>query len=119
MLSAVIRPGELLFGRLKYKNKFLLVGSLLLVPAIILALSIFKETYEDYRFTQQELTGVHFLEPLARIVFLVQRHNGLSTLSKTSTDTRIRQELAQVEQQLQAALQRLDAQHRHSAQAWP
>ena len=112
MLSAVIRPGELLFGRLKYKNKFLLVGSLLLVPAIILALSIFKETYEDYRFTQQELTGVHFLEPLARIVFLVQRHNGLSTLSKTSTDTRIRQELAQVEQQLQAALQRLDAQHR-------
>ena len=112
MLSAVIRPGELLFGRLKYKKKFLLVGSILLVPAIILAVLIFKETYEDYLFTQQELTGVRLLEPLGQIVFLVQAHNGLATLSKSNTDPRIRQELEKVEQALQIALQNLGASHR-------
>src|SRR5690242_20240041 len=64
-MVAFFRPAIVVMNRLKYPQKFLLIGLLLLLP-LILALSQFGvQVDKDINFAANEQSGIVYLTPLA------------------------------------------------------
>ena len=60
----VFRPTTALMGRLKYAQKFALIGCVLLAPLVFVAYSYFGLQGTNKAFSAKERVGVAYLEPL-------------------------------------------------------
>src|SRR5215813_13589909 len=73
-MVAFFRPAIVLMNRLKYPQKFLLIGLLLLLP-LILALSQFGvQVDKDINFAANEQSGVVYITPLADFLKSVEEY---------------------------------------------
>lgn len=77
-MKSLFAPATVLMSRLKYPQKFALVGLLLLVPLIVVMSQFIAKTNEDVDFSAKEQIGLIYNAPLVDFLQLVQEHNVLS-----------------------------------------
>lgn len=77
-MSKVFIPVIAIMNRLKYPQKFGLIGSLFLLPIIIMLVFLLTEIDKNITFTENERSGVEYYQPLKDFLVAVQLHRGLT-----------------------------------------
>ncbi len=75
----LLQPATELMGRLKYPEKFVLIGALLLLPLILVLSQFLEQINWDIDFAAKEQNGVTYVVPLYEFLTGVQEHAGLAT----------------------------------------
>ncbi len=78
-MQALFAPAVALTNRLRYRNKFLLLGSAVAVVMCVLLYSVFSFLSRDIQTAQHELSGLQMIKPLNRMAQVMQQHRGLSS----------------------------------------
>jgi signal transduction histidine kinase/DNA-binding response OmpR family regulator len=78
-MSALFKPAIALMNRLKYPQKFLLVGFLLVIPLIIALNQFVIQINKDVDFADKEQLGALYSVPLVEFLRAVQYHSSLSS----------------------------------------
>ncbi|MEK7234723.1 MAG: PAS domain-containing protein [Elusimicrobiota bacterium] len=73
----IIRPVILLLDRMKYKQKTVLLGCVVLLPFIMTQCFLFRDLYDGVMFTRRERMGIEYVRPLMNLLRDVQRHRGM------------------------------------------
>lgn len=71
-------PAIALMNRLKYPQKFGLIGLLCLLPIIIMMYFLLTEIDKNISFAEKERTGVEYYKPLINFLGGVQQHRGMT-----------------------------------------
>ncbi len=79
------KPATILMNRLKYPQKFLLVGLLLLLPLILALTQFGVQADKDINFAANEQTGVAYITPLADFLKSVEQYLALQLASADSS----------------------------------
>ncbi len=66
-------------NRLRYRSKFLLLGTALTVVLGVLLFSVYTLLSRDIQTAQNELNGLQMIKPLNRMAQYMQQHRGLSS----------------------------------------
>ena len=66
----------LLLDRMKYKQKTVLLGCVVLLPFIMTQCFLFRDLYDGVMFTRRERMGIEYVRPLMNLLRDVQRHRG-------------------------------------------
>lgn len=77
-MKAMFAPGVALLNRLRYPHKFLLIGTLFLVPLLLLGYLLIQEVNERISFMEQEQPGIEYIAQLREIIQPMQQHRGMS-----------------------------------------
>jgi signal transduction histidine kinase/DNA-binding response OmpR family regulator len=77
-MNAFFNPATILMGRLKYPQKFALVGLLLLIPLVVVMSQYLIKTNEDIDFSSKEQLGLQYNDPLILFLQHVQDHASLT-----------------------------------------
>ena len=78
-MQALFAPAVALTNRLRYRSKFLVLGSAIAIVMGVLLYSVFSLLSRDIQTAQNELTGLQMIKPLNRMVQFMQQHRGLSS----------------------------------------
>ncbi len=107
-MKSLFKPATLLMSRLKYPQKFMLVGLLLLLPLIVVMTQYLGKVDEDLDFSSKERLGLIYNDPVMTFLQRVQEHTALSNAvlrgesalrdSLTETETQIEDAIAAVDQ---------------------
>ncbi len=92
-MKALFAPGITLMNRLKYPQKFLLVGLMLVLPLIVVMRAYLLKVNEDINFSAKEQLGLQFDQPLVDFLQIVQQHEALS-IAIVNGDTSFNDQLA-------------------------
>jgi signal transduction histidine kinase len=118
--SAAIR----IMNRLKYPQKFLLVGSLLLIPTIVLMVQYINSVNYDIAFAEAEQFGLQYNEPVIALLRDVQAHATYAHLELLDVDARYDQETQLLRQQIERHITAINTVDRalerelHATDAW-
>lgn len=77
-MNVVFAPGVALFNRLRYPHKFLFIGTLFLVPLLILGYLLIQEVNQRIAFMAQQQPGIEYISQLRKIIQPMQQHRGMS-----------------------------------------
>lgn len=77
-MKTLLAPAIALMNRLKYPQKFVLVGLLLVLPLIVVLYQFMVQIQKDLDFAAKERSGLVFNEPLVQVLQVVQQHRGLA-----------------------------------------
>ena len=72
-------PAVSLMNRLRYRAKFVLLGSALIAILMLVLSTLFINLSHDIKMTENELAGLQMLKPLNRAAQFMQQHRGLSS----------------------------------------
>ena len=75
----IFSPALGLMNRLRYRSKFLLLGSALVAILLLLVVTLFTTLSRDIQTAENELVGLQMLKPMNRAVQYMQQHRGLSS----------------------------------------
>ena len=75
----IFLPALGLMNRLRYRSKFLLLGSALVAILLLLVVTLFTTLSRDIQTAENELVGLQMLKPMNRAVQYMQQHRGLSS----------------------------------------
>ena len=104
-MISFFKPAIVIMNRLKYSQKFLLLGILILLP-LMLALSQFiVQVNKDINFVVDEQSGIVYITPLADFVKAVQEHMALRVAAVKGDQTLadlVEPKQAEIEQRIQA-----------------
>ena len=78
-MQALFAPAVALTNRLRYRSKFLVLGSAIAIVMCVLLYSVFSLLSRDIHTAQNELTGLQMIKPLNKMVQFMQQHRGLSS----------------------------------------
>ena len=78
-MKALFAPAIALMSRLRYRNKFLLLGAAVGVVIVVLLYTVFVNLSRDIKVAEDELAGLQMLKPMNRMVQFMQQHRGLSS----------------------------------------
>lgn len=78
-MKALFAPAIALMSRLRYRNKFLLLGAAVGVVIAVLLYTVFVNLSRDIKVAEDELAGLQMLKPMNRMVQFMQQHRGLSS----------------------------------------
>ncbi len=78
-MKTLFAPAVALMNRLRYRSKFLLLGTALTVVLGVLLFSVYSLLSRDIQTAQNELNGLQMVKPLNRMVQYMQQHRGLSS----------------------------------------
>jgi signal transduction histidine kinase/DNA-binding response OmpR family regulator len=108
----IFKPSIRLMNRLRYPQKFVLVGLVLLLPLIIVFVQYLSTTSTTINFSSRERLGVQVLAPLADLLQHIEQHRVMTAEANTG-DTVSAQNLgglkAKIDQDI-AAIDKEDAQ---------
>lgn len=71
-------PVIVLMNRLKYPQKFGLIGALCLMPIIVMLVFLLTEIDKNITFAENERSGVEYYQPLKDLLVGVQLHRGIA-----------------------------------------
>ena len=77
-MSWMFKPAGALMGRLPYLYKFTLIGTVFLIPIVMLTVLLFAELDEDIRFMEREQRGVEYIGPLRQLLEHIPQHRGMT-----------------------------------------
>jgi len=83
-MNNVLNPAVRLMNRLRYPQKFLLVGLLLIAPLLIVMNQYLATTGTTIAFSAKERVGLEYSAPVMRFLQLLQQHRGLSAAGANS-----------------------------------
>src|SRR5579859_506665 len=106
-MSGLFTPAITLMNRLKYHQKFLLVGFMLVLPLAVVMKAYLQNVYDTQMFTEKERLGLQYVQPLADFVHDLQEHEALST-GLLSGDTAFQAPLTANETATDAAILKVD-----------
>ncbi len=100
-MATIFTPAVGLMNRLKYFQKFILVGLVLLLPLVIVFVQYLSTTNANINFSSREKLGIRMVTPMVDMLQHVQQHRvataqtltGDSTAAKTVTDLRAKIEV--------------------------
>ncbi len=78
-MQAIFRPAIALMDRLRYRQKFLVLGLGMLAVMVVLQVTVYRLLDRDYVAAESELSGLQMLKPINRMVQSMQQHRGLSS----------------------------------------
>ena len=78
-MQALFAPAVALTNRLRYRSKFLLLGSAVAVVMCVLLYSVYSLMSQDIHTAQRELDGLQMIKPLNKTAQVMQQHRGLSS----------------------------------------
>lgn len=79
MIRLIFSPTINLLNRIGFTGKFTLLWLVSLVSIFVVVYSLFTSLEQVIQPSQQELQGIALIEPISRIVQLIQLHRGLSS----------------------------------------
>jgi signal transduction histidine kinase len=77
-MRSLFKPATVLMSRLKYPQKFMLVGLLLLIPLIVVMTQYLSKVNEDIDFSSKERIGLQYNDPVVTFLQHVQEHAALN-----------------------------------------
>lgn len=77
-MASVFTPAVQLMHRLRYPQKFMLVGLLLLVPLLLMMSQYIRSVNHDINFAKKEQIGLEYNDPVINLLQAVQRHAALT-----------------------------------------
>ena len=76
-MEKFFQPGMALMNRLRYPYKFLLIFCLGISLFAVLLVMLHREINRSISFTEKEVIGTAYLDPLRKILSDLQRHRGM------------------------------------------
>jgi len=107
-LEQIFSPSVRLMNRLRYAAKFLVIGAMLLIPIGYSVRLQYGSTTHDVEFNAKERLGVEYIGPTRDLLAAVQKHRVLQ-VAALQGDASARSDLAKLDTELPALLDRLDA----------
>jgi signal transduction histidine kinase/CheY-like chemotaxis protein len=86
-MNSLFAPAIALMNRLKYPQKFLLVGLMLVLPLIVVMRAYLLKVNDDINFSAKEQLGLQFDPPLVAFLQLLQQHEALSVAVLNGEDS--------------------------------
>ena len=77
-MQALLKPGVALLNRLRYPYKFVLIGTVFLVPLLSLAFMVQSSVSQGSRLMAREESGLAYLGQLRRPLQYIQQHRGMA-----------------------------------------
>src|SRR5690349_6734724 len=106
-MKSLFKPATALMGRLKYPQKFMVVGLLLLIPLILVMTQYLGKVDEDLDFSSKERLGLQYNDPVLTFLQRVQEHTALSNAILRG-ETSLREKLNETETQIDEAIAAVD-----------
>jgi len=78
-MQALFSPAIALMNRFRYPFKFMLLGLAGSTVIVVLLLTVFVTLDRDIKTAEKEISGLHMLKPMNRVVQFMQQHRGLSS----------------------------------------
>ncbi|PKO88464.1 MAG: methyl-accepting chemotaxis protein [Betaproteobacteria bacterium HGW-Betaproteobacteria-10] len=78
-MRALFSPAVALMNKLRYTQKFLLLGAAVAAVMVVLLVTVYNNLHRDIATARQEIAGLQMLKPMNRMVQLMQQHRGLSS----------------------------------------
>src|SRR5688572_1526319 len=107
-MRSLFRPAVLVMNRLKYPQKFLLVGLLLVLPLFLVLSQYIVQINKDINFTAKEQLGLIYNAPLVKFLQGIQQHSALSQ-SLANGDKSVTDALIKKQVDVDAAVKEVDA----------
>src|ERR1700694_4148061 len=107
-MESLFKPAIKLMNRLRYPQKFLLVGVVLLVPLLLVMYEYISATNNVINFASKEQLGLVYNAPVVKFLKDMQRHRGLAVALLTG-DTSFQTELTSNEADIEADIKAVDA----------
>ncbi|MEP7284396.1 MAG: response regulator [Chloroflexota bacterium] len=107
-MKSLFAPAIGLMNRLKYPQKFLLIGVLLLLPFAVVMRAYLIQVNNSINFSAKEQLGLEYNEPLVRFLQLIQQRGALR-VGFLSGDTSLKAALDANETALNDSIQAVDA----------
>jgi len=108
-MARILTPGIALLGRLRYRNKFLLIYLFFIAPLFLVSLLLLMELQSRLDFQSEQHEALHQLQHLRVVSDHLQRHRGMST-ALIAGEQSFRAPLHELGQQLQQQIDRLASQ---------
>lgn len=70
-------PAIHLMAKLRYQQKILLMGGIILVVFLLLMFMMFQEFNKRIHMTEKEILSAHYMQPVLNIMVQLQKHRGL------------------------------------------
>ncbi|OMG51678.1 hypothetical protein BJN45_17320 [Azonexus hydrophilus] len=119
-MRALFMPAVALMNRLRFRAKFVFLGSALVVVLLVLLYTLFINLSRDIDTARHELAGLQMLKPMNRSVQFMQQHRGLSSGVLNGNEA-MKERRAAVEKEVEKAIGDTDAALSDSlrdSQAW-
>ncbi len=107
-MESFFKPAVLVMSRLKYPQKFALVGLLLLLPLVVVGSQFLVQINNDVDFASKEQIGLRYGDPVMLFFQHVQHHAALSSVVLSGA-VMFEGQLAQKEADIEAAIEAVDA----------
>src|SRR5258708_9166047 len=107
-MKALFTPAIKLMNRLKYPQKFLLIGLLLLLPLLLVLTKFIQQSSRNIEFSTKEQVGLAYNAPLVTFLRDVQQHWGMSN-AYLGGDTSFKDSLVSKEADIEADIQVMDS----------
>jgi len=107
-MRTLFAPAVALMNRLRFRAKFVFLGSALVVVLLVLLYTLFLNLSKDIQTAEHELAGLQMLKPMNRAVQHMQQHRGLSSGVLNGNEA-MKERRAAVEQEVEKAVADTDA----------
>ena len=77
-MPSIFAPANALMSRLRFKQKFALMGVLVLLTILVLLASLYRSFDGPIHASRAELQGIVVVKPVQQLVQLMQQHRGMS-----------------------------------------
>ncbi|MBI5938386.1 MAG: methyl-accepting chemotaxis protein [Betaproteobacteria bacterium] len=107
-MNSLLAPGMAFLGRFGYPVKFLILGVIAVIPVAYLTFLGLGPLMRDVSSSQEELTGVRYVEAAQPLLASVQQHRGRSS-GYLSGDDAAKPKMDEQAAKVEAALQAIEA----------
>lgn len=108
-LMTLLTPIHWVFNHLSFRRKFVLVGSVVMIPTLILSVLVVMDPITVRNEAKVQSTGLEYLSPLRELMELGARHRGLMATVLYS-NSRVTSEIQAIRQAIGQQLQLLQVQ---------
>src|SRR5688572_6839710 len=107
-MSAIFTPAIRLMHRLRYPQKFLLVGLLLVLPLLLVMSQYLAGINFDIDFAEKEQLGLDYNEPVLDLLQVVQRHAALSSAERLNPELTFDEQILAEQEAAQTFIAEID-----------
>src|SRR5258708_3774256 len=107
-MKSLFTPAIKLMNRLKYPQKFILVGLLLLLPLLLVLTQFIQQSSRNIEFSSKEQIGLAYNAPLVTFLRDVQQHWGMSN-AYLGGDPSFKDGLVSKESDIEADIRAMDS----------
>lgn len=104
-MNVFFKPGVLLMNKLKYPKKMALIAAIAILVVIILIYQLISQSMSIMRFSNKELLGIQYINPLVQVMEQVQSYRStenLLLLGDTSQKAKLDSERDDIEEAILA-----------------